>query len=379
MKLEKRLKEILGPYEEGKVTIGVIGSHSALDICLGAKEESLANVVVCQRGREMTYAHHYRSRKVSDLEVGIVDHVVLLDRFSDVLREDVQSRLRDMRTVFVPNRSFAVYVPYDGIEQDFLVPIFGNRYLLRAEERYTERNQYSLLEKAAIRTPRRFSRHDEIDRLCIVKVPEAQRQYERGFFLASSPSDFERKSAKLADKGLISADSLGRATIEEFLLGAHFNFNFFYSPLTGELELLGVDTRRQTNLDGILRLPASEQLAIMDREDVKSIEIGHFACTVRESLLEQAFELGERFVRVARSEYPPGIIGPFALQCMITPGPPHEEIVVFDASLRMPGSPGTKFTPYSEYLWRRSISFGRRIAMEVRRAIQESRLAEVVT
>jgi 5-formaminoimidazole-4-carboxamide-1-(beta)-D-ribofuranosyl 5'-monophosphate synthetase len=284
-----------------------------------------------------------------------------------------------MRTIFVPNRSFAVYVPYDGIERDFLVPVFGNRYLLRAEERHSERNQYFLLERAAIRTPKRFSRYDEIDRLVIVKVPEAERRYERGFFLATSPSDFEKKSAKLLEKGLISADSLNVATIEEFVVGAHFNFNFFFSPLSEELELLGVDTRRQTNLDGILRLPAGEQLAIAEHETVKTIEVGHFASTVRESLLDQAFDLGDRFVRTVKGEFPPGIIGPFALQCVITPGPPREEIVVFDASLRMPGSPGSKFTPYSEYLWRRPTSFGRRIAMELRRAVRESRLAEVVT
>ncbi|RTZ82350.1 MAG: 5-formaminoimidazole-4-carboxamide-1-(beta)-D-ribofuranosyl 5'-monophosphate synthetase, partial [SAR324 cluster bacterium] len=34
---------------------------------------------------------------------------------------------------------------------------------------------------------------------------------------------------------------------------------FFYSTLTGELELMGTDTRRQTNLDGFLRLPYEEQ------------------------------------------------------------------------------------------------------------------------
>lgn len=379
MRLRDGLQGILDQYAQGEITIGVIGSHSALDVCLGAKEEGLANLVVCQKGREKTYARYYSSRKMSGTDVGVVDQVMVLDRFSDVLQDEVQAKLRSMRTIFVPNRSFAVYVPYDGIERDFLVPVFGNRYLLRAEERHSERNQYFLLERAAIRTPKRFSRYDEIDRLVIVKVPEAERRYERGFFLATSPSDFEKKSAKLLEKGLISADSLNVATIEEFVVGAHFNFNFFFSPLSEELELLGVDTRRQTNLDGILRLPAGEQLAIAEHETVKTIEVGHFASTVRESLLEQAFDLGDRFVRTVKGEFPPGIIGPFALQCVITPGPPREEIVVFDASLRMPGSPGSKFTPYSEYLWRRPTSFGRRIAMELRRAVRESRLAEVVT
>ena len=53
------------------------------------------------------------------------------------------------------------------------------------------------------------------------------------------------------------------ATIEEFVVGAPVNFNFFWSPLTGELELLGTDTRRQTNLDGFLRMTRVQFMAEM--------------------------------------------------------------------------------------------------------------------
>ncbi len=35
-----------------------------------------------------------------------------------------------------------------------------------------------------------------------------------------------------------------------------------------------------------------------------------------------------------------------------------EKFVCFDISLRMPGSPGTRFTPYSGYLFREPVSFG---------------------
>jgi 5-formaminoimidazole-4-carboxamide-1-(beta)-D-ribofuranosyl 5'-monophosphate synthetase len=103
------------------------------------------------------------------------------------------------------------------------------------------------------------------------------------------------------------------------------------------------------------------------------------ACTIRESLLEQVFDIGERFVKTCKKEYSPGIIGPFALQGAVLPGPPREEIVIFDVSLRVPGSPGTKFTPYTECRWGHPISTGRRIAIEIREAIKEGRLGEVVT
>jgi len=371
--------EIIQGYSAEDIHIGVLGSHSALEICRGAREEGFKTVVVCQRGREKTYEKYFRARTRLGREVGIIDEVILLDRFKQVLDEPVQERLRRMNTLFVPHRSLCVYVGYEALENEFKIPMLGNRFLLKIEERDVERNQYYLLEKAGIPHPRIFRDPSEIDRLVIVKAPEAARGFERAFFIASSPRDYERKVEELLRRGTVTRDGLERAVIEEFVVGAPFNFNFFYSPLDGEIELLGTDTRRQTNLEGVMRMPAPYQEDALRHLEVKTIEVGHIACTVRESLLERAFELAERFVKVAREEYPPGVIGPFALQAMITPGPPHEEIVVYDVSVRVPGSPGIKFTPYSEYLWGFSMSVGRRLALEVREALRLGRLGDLVT
>ncbi len=375
----QQIFEVISRYDPEGITIGTLGSHSALDICRGAKDENIQTVAVCQKGREETYDRYYRVRKSCGRMCGVVDETIVLDKFRDILNEDVQSRLVSMNTVFVPHRSFSVYVPYDGIERDFLVPIFGSRNLLRAEERDVERNQHYLLEKAEIRTPRQFKDYTEIDRLAVVKVGEAERTYERAFFYASSPKEFEERSSDLINKGMITQEALNTALIEEFTVGAQYNFNFFYSPLLGELELLGTDARRQTNLDGLLRLPADEQLKVLEYIKVRNIEVGHFAATIRESLLETVFKLGVRFVETTKEEYPPGIIGPFALQGAVLPGPPKEDIVIFDVSLRVPGSPGTKYTPYTECYWGLPVSTGRRIAMEVKAAVEEDRLEEVVT
>jgi 5-formaminoimidazole-4-carboxamide-1-(beta)-D-ribofuranosyl 5'-monophosphate synthetase len=107
-------------------------------------------------------------------------------------------------------------------------------------------------------------------------------------------------------------------------------------------------------------------------------EAGHIAATITESMLEQAFDMGERFVAAAREFQPPGIIGPFALQCVIAAGPP-KSFVVYDVSLRIPGSPGTKYTPYSAYRWGKEMSVGERIAKEVVMARESGRLAEICT
>ena len=375
----QQISEVLARYDSDAITVGTLGSHSALDICKGAKDEGFRTITVCKKGREETYDRYYRVRKSFGRVCGVVDETILLNKFNEILTPAIQRRLASMNTIFVPHRSFTVYVPYDGIEGSFHIPIFGARSLLRAEERDAERNQHYLLEKAGIRTPRMFKNYTDIDRLVVVKVAEAKRTYERAFFYASTPKQFEERSTELIRSGLITQNALDKARIEEFVVGAQYNFNYFYSPLLGELELLGTDARRQTNLDGLLRLPADEQLKILGSIEVRNIEVGHFAATLRESLLEKVFQIGERFVDTTKAEYPPGIIGPFALQGAVVPGPPEEDIVMFDVSLRVPGSPGTKATHYSECLWGNPVSTGRRIAMEIRAAVENNRLEEVVT
>ena len=373
------IASIIEGYHKDDLRIGVLGSHSALEICRGARDEGFKTIVVCERGREKTYARYYRVRHIFGREVGVVDEVIILDKFREILRDDVQGELRSRNTIFIPHRSLCVYVGYRALEEDFRVPMFGNRFLLKVEERDVERNQYYLMERAGIPHPRIFKNPSEIDCLVLVKAPEAARGFERAFFLASSPREFEEKAEELIRKGVLTREGLERAVIEEFIVGAPFNFNFFYSPLTGEVELLGVDTRRQTNLEGIMRLPTPYQAEALKYLELKTIEVGHIACTVRESLLERAFELAEKLVEAARKEYPPGIIGPFALQGMIVPGPPHEEIIVYDLSVRVPGSPGTKFTPYSENLWGFSMSVGRRIALEIKESLKQDKLLNLIT
>ncbi|MEM4348468.1 MAG: formate--phosphoribosylaminoimidazolecarboxamide ligase family protein [Candidatus Anstonellaceae archaeon] len=362
-----------------KPSIAVLGSHSALDICAGASSLGLKNIVVCEKGRDQTYQKYYSKRKTPFGKVGCIDEIVILEKFAEIASKSTVKRLVEKQAIFVPHRSFSVYVGYDLIEKEFAVPIFGNRFLLKAEERERPRNQQWLLQKAKIRTPKIFSSPEEIDRVVIVKAPEAKRKYERAFFIVHSAHEYFRKSKEMLSRGLITKEGLESALIEEFALGAQFNFNFFVSPLSGELEFMGTDFRRQTNLDGLLRLTSPEQTEVLKLTRMKNIEVGHVACTIRESLLEKVFEIGERFVKVCKEEYPPGIIGPFALQGAIVPAESGEEPVIFDVSFRVPGSPGVRFTPYSQYLWGKSISVGERIAMEVREAWRQERLDEIVT
>jgi 5-formaminoimidazole-4-carboxamide-1-(beta)-D-ribofuranosyl 5'-monophosphate synthetase len=362
----RKIEEIVRNYNPKKIRIGVLGSHSALEVAHGAKQEKFETVVVCQRGRDKTYTKYYRN---------LFDHVLLVDDFIQIIEKENLQKLANLNTVFVPNRSFSVYVGYKNIEEKFNVPILGNRYILRTEERNTPKNQYYLLTKGGLLTPKTFDSPEKIDRLVIVKVPEKKRKIERAFFYASSPSEFNKKAEERVRQGLITREDLKKSVIEEYVLGAKFNANFFWSPLGEEIDFLGFDKRIQTNLDGILDLPAEDQVEF--HVPIQNIEIGHTGVTMRESQLEKVFEAAENFVKICKKEYPPGMIGLFSLQGAVSK---DLEFYVFDVSPRVPGCPCVEPTsPYMEYKYMIPVGPGRRTAMELRRAIKENRLKEIVT
>lgn len=373
------MKGALARYDRSNLTLCSIGSHSALDVAFGARAQGLRNLIVTAKGRDKTYARHYAVER--DPARGCVDATIQLDSFADVLQPEVQEYLLSHNAIFLPNRSFEVYLhqrySYDEIERGMKVPMFGNRRLLRAEERDEANNQYSLLRSAGIRHPLQFGSPDEIDRLVMVKAPHAKVSFERAFFLCSSPQEYRDVAAGLMEAGMLDEEGLAHAVIEEYALGPSVNLNFFYSPILGELELSGTDTRRQTNVDGLRNVPPSA-LKYVENVPMRMEEAGHIATTLTESTLEQAFDMGERFAAAAREANPPGVIGPFALQCIIVAGPP-KDFVCYDVSLRIPGSPGTRYTPYSAYRWGRDVSVGERIAMEVVFARTQNRLEDVLT
>ncbi|MCX6767202.1 MAG: DUF1246 domain-containing protein, partial [Candidatus Micrarchaeota archaeon] len=74
-------EKIIRQYDPAKVSVAVMGSHSALEVCAGAKKEGFRTIVVCEKGREKTYARHYKARG----GFGVVDEVLLLPNFKDVL------------------------------------------------------------------------------------------------------------------------------------------------------------------------------------------------------------------------------------------------------------------------------------------------------
>jgi 5-formaminoimidazole-4-carboxamide-1-(beta)-D-ribofuranosyl 5'-monophosphate synthetase len=378
------IRSVLAEYPRSP-RIATVGSHSAIDIADGAVSEGFASLVLAEAGRAATYDRYFRTLRgpSGTPRRGCVDEVWTFPRFSAIATAEAQERLRRTGALLVPNRALSSYVPLDAIEEDLRVPIVGSRRLLRIEERSERENYYTLLESAGIRAPRRLSGPEAIDRLAIVKLPHAKRRLERGFFTAASPQEYREKADRLVARGTVAREDLAGARIEEYVLGPVFNFNFFFSPLVPReegLELLGVDERRESDLDGLVRLPAAQQLELAENARIPDYTVvGHGTLTVRESILEEVFRIGEKFVEAARARYPPGILGPFCLQtCLDREGHP----AVFDVAARIGGGTNVHLAlghPYGNALWRTPMSTGRRIAREVRRALELGRLAEICT
>ena len=357
------IEKIVNDYSD--IRIGVLGSHSALEVMDGAKEENFQTTVYCQKGREAPYQRFGR----------IADEIVVLNKFKDMASSKIQKNLRESNTIVVPHRSLTVYLGYDALENSFKVPIFGNRKLFQAEERTAKRNQYYLLEKAKIKFPKLFKDPKNINKPCIIKVQEKNRPLERAFFTVSSFKDYKEKSEGKIKQGLISRKDLEKASIEELAIGTYMNFNFFHTPISDHVDFIGIERRLQTNVHDYNALPARQQMDI--DIDLQNIEVGHTPASIRESLLEKVFKMGDKFVAAVKKEYAPGIIGPFSLQSVITK---DLELVVYDVSLRVPGNPIVATTsPYTKYQYGQTFGVGRRIAMEIRRAEEEDRLNEIVT
>lgn len=375
----ENIQGIVNSYDANDITIGVLGSHSALELGMSAKAMGAKTVVIVQEGRDKIYTENHGH---------LYNHVIKVKKFKDMLDKKIQNKLRRLNTIFVPNRSFSVYVGYDGIETEFKVPMYGNRYILRCEDRQDEKGQYYLLKKAGIRVPQEFKSPEEIDRLAIVKVQRADNPLERAFFYPSSPGEYYKQAREYKEKSLVNDEGLEKARIEEYVLGSRFNANFHryaLSDLFGDLDLVGLSDRRQVNLQGFLNLPAREQLKI--NVPVTNEEIGHYGLTIRESKQSLLWNAAKKFIKVAEQEYPPGVIGLFGLQGAIAYSLDDKktlEFVVFDLSPRIPGDPAVG--PTSPAMRNLSLKYGIRIedpldltVIEIQRAAKDNRLEDVVT
>ncbi|HUS76561.1 MAG TPA: formate--phosphoribosylaminoimidazolecarboxamide ligase family protein [Methanothrix sp.] len=376
-----KVLEVLRGYDLDDLRIGMIASHSALDTADGAVEENFRTLAVCQEGREKPYVKYFRANRDESGRIvnGMIDEVMMLRKFPQILEQENQDILKEKNTLFVPNRSFTSYCGIDAVEDQFTLPLLGSRNLLRSEERGDKRDYYWILEKAGLPFPEPIEA-EEIKELVMVKLPHAVKTLERGFFTAASYEEYCQKADLLLRQNVIDQDGIELARIERYVIGPVFNLDFFYSPISKQTELIGIDWRFETSLDGHCRLPAPQQLTLNDKQINPEYTVcGHNSATLRESLLEKAFELAEKYVEATQEYYAPGIIGPFCLQTCVDK---DLNFYIYDVAPRIGGGTNVHMAvghPYGNALWRTNMSTGRRLAREVRIALENDCLEKLVT
>jgi len=357
---KEEIISIVEKYGQNKISIGTIGSHSALNIFKGAKDEGFKTVCILTRDREIVY------RKFP-----LVDEMIYVKDVSEIVENRVQEKLRNLNTILIPHGSFNAYVSMDALLNDFFVPMFGNRSLLRWE--IDREMQRSWLQRAGLNLPKIYNCPDEIDCLVIAKFPGARGG--KGYFLADSPKSFHKKAKEMIRRGHLSKKDLKDTHLQQYVLGVNVYFQYFSSVIDDDVELLGMDKRYESIVDTIGRIPASEQLQLGINPTYTII--GNIPLTLRESLLPEVLEMGDNVAKVSKEIAPPGIVGPFCLETIITDA---MEIFTFEISARIVAGSnvGIGTSPYAYLKYGEGMYMGRRIAKEIRNAIDKNQLEKVV-
>ncbi|MCW3996566.1 MAG: formate--phosphoribosylaminoimidazolecarboxamide ligase [Candidatus Bathyarchaeota archaeon] len=354
------IQKILGKYDLGKLAIGTLGSHSSLNIFKGAKEEGFRTVCICKEKDAIMYQKY-----------PLVDELIIVNDFTELLSPTLQERLRKLNVVLIPHGSFTAYLSTEELTDSLHVPMMGNRQLLHWEA--NRKSQEEWLRQAGLRLPATFKSPDDIDRLIIAKLQGAKGG--RGYFLANSPKSFYKKADEMIKRGLLTKQDIEKVHLQEYTLGVNVYPSYFSSILNSDVELLAMDRRYESAVDSLGKIPAQEQLEI---EVIPTYTVvGNFPIVLRESLLPEIMRMGENVQKKAAELAPPGIIGPFCLETVITD---DLKIFTFEISARIVAGTnvGIGTSPYAYLLYGENMYMGRRIAMELKEAVKQRRLQEVV-
>ena len=351
-------QQLLAKKAGSNVTIATLGSHCSLQVLKGAKDEGFRTLLVCEKRRLGLYRRF-----------GFIDEIIKVDNFAEILGDRCRRRLRQSNSVLIPHGTLISQMKSDEIEK-IDTPMFGNKWILRWEA--SRELKEKMMIEAGLRTPRVVKSKEDINGLCIVKLHGAAGG--RGYYLVWDKASFEDGAKQLIDQKVIKSHN--DLYIQEFIRGVPVYLQYFYSAITGDLELLGIDRRYESDIDGIGRIPAKQQLGAGVEPSYNII--GNIPLVLRESLLDEVYKMGESFVRAAERLVPPGMVGPFCLEGVYDR---EGKFTTFEFSARIVA--GTNLyldgSPYSGLVYDVPMSMGRRIAREVKTANKKGKLGKVLT
>ena len=340
------------------ISVATLGSHCALQLLKGAKDEGLETLLICEKKRESLYRRFK-----------FIDELLLVDSFSEILEQKCESVLQKNNSVLIPHGTLIAQMNSEQIES-IRTPIFGNKHILRWESDRMLKEQ--LMKEAKLVTPKSIPNPKEINKLVIAKRHGAAGG--KGYFLASTEKEYNEKRDQLIKEGTINGDS--DLYIQEYTSGVLAYLQFFYSPLKQELEFFGVDKRHESNIEGLARIPAENQLN-MEKSTSFNV-IANSPLVLRESLLDDVYTMGENFVKASTKLVPPGMNGPFCIEGVYDQ---DTQFKVFEFSARIVA--GTNMyvngSPYTTFMYNEPMSMGRRIAREIKKAEKQNKIDIITT
>jgi len=339
-------------------SIATLGSHCALQVLKGAKDEGLKTVLICEKKRERLYRRFK-----------FIDEMVIVDSFIEITEKKCESALQENDSILIPHGTLISQMNSEQIES-IKTPVFGNKYILRWESDRMLKEQ--LMKEAQLNVPKSISSPKEISNLVIAKRHGAAGG--KGYFMASTEQEYNKKRDQLIKQGLITGDD--DLYIQEYHSGVLAYLQFFYSPIKKELEFFGVDKRHESDIDGLSRIPAENQL---NTDTISSFNvIANSPLVLRESLLDNVYAMGENFVKASAKLVPPGMNGPFCIEGVYDE---NAQFSAFEFSARIVA--GTNIfmngSPYTTLIFDEPMSMGRRIAREIKEADANNQLKNIIT
>ncbi|MFA5050299.1 MAG: formate--phosphoribosylaminoimidazolecarboxamide ligase [Candidatus Micrarchaeia archaeon] len=351
MVLKDKIDSILDDYK-GKFKIATICSHSSLQIFHGARHEKIKTIGIVLEKNKKFYESMPKARP---------DEFIVVDKYSDLPVD----QLVDKNAIIVPHGSFVEYI---GKKLDTLeVPIFGNRASLAWERDRSK--MFDWMKRSNLRIPK-IIKPEEIDRPALVKFPGAKGG--RGYVVVNSYDEY-KSAVGNNDEGVL---------VQEFIIGVRVYIHYFFSPISrsgyqtkhGKLELLSIDRRRESNADEIYRTLSVGAKGPKTR--MSFTVVGNDPIIIRESLLPKFMEMGANVSDVSCDLFG-GIFGPYCIETVIAD---DLDIFSFEISARIVA--GTNLypegSPYSFYYYKKPMSTGRRIALELKEAAKKKKLSEIV-
>ena len=340
------------------LAIATLGSHCSLQVLKGAKDEGFKTLLVCEKKRIELYKRFK-----------FIDELVAVDSFNDLLGNSCQEKLVQSNSILIPHGTLIARLSSEQIER-LSIPIFGNKWIFRWEA--DRELKQKLMKASGLVIPRQITSKKEIHGLSIVKLHGAAGG--RGYFLAWDRKSFDEGVEKLIKKKVIKSEE--ELYIQEYASGVPIYLQFFNTIISNDVELLGIDKRYESDVDGIGRIPARQQLAVQQEPSYNVV--GNIPVVLRESLLPEVYLMGERFVKAATTLVPPGMIGPFCIEGVYDS---QGDFTAFEFSARIVA--GTNLypegSPYSCLIFDEPMSMGRRIAREVKIATQRNELNRILT